>query len=207
MGYQLLIATPSPFARKARIALREKGIPFEEIVENPWNDGMIVARRNPLAKVPVLTLPDGRSYFDSRVILDVIDTLPGPELTPANHALEIRQIEALADGICDAVVLIVLEVARPPDLRSQEWIARQRHKIDAGLAALEDALSGDHMVGGVFTRADIAAGAALAYVSLRMPDLDWRGAHPALAAYADRLEARPAFAASPTSAQPIDVKG
>jgi glutathione S-transferase len=207
MTLELLIATPSPFARKARIALREKAIGFDEIVDNPWSAGAEAARANPLGKVPVLILPDGHALYDSRVILDFIDMLPGPDLTPAEHALDIRQVEALADGIADALVLIVLEQARRADLRSADWIARQKTKIEAGVAALAEMLDGDWMIESGFSRADIAAGAALAYVSLRAPDWDWRGLHPALAVYADRLEARPSFLASPVSAQRIDQVG
>ena len=35
---KLISATPSPYARKVRIALAEKGLAFELITEVPWNE-------------------------------------------------------------------------------------------------------------------------------------------------------------------------
>jgi glutathione S-transferase len=66
---RVLIAPPSPFARKVRIALREKRLPHEELVDNPWLADSGVAMRNPLGKVPVLMLDDGRMLHDSAVII------------------------------------------------------------------------------------------------------------------------------------------
>ena len=34
---KIIIASPSPYARKARVALREKKVAFEEIIDVPWN--------------------------------------------------------------------------------------------------------------------------------------------------------------------------
>ena len=57
--YQLLSATPSPYARKVRIALAEKGIPFELLTEVPWNKTTQTPKHNPLEKLPVLITEDG----------------------------------------------------------------------------------------------------------------------------------------------------
>lgn len=200
---KLLIAAPSPYARKVRIALREKGIRHEEILDQPWNPGSAVGRLNPLGKVPVLI--DGEEIvWESSVILEYIETLDRPPaLIPFDAAgrLAVRQVEALADGMCDAVVLSVLENRRPAARRSSEWLARQRRKVDQGLAALADMLGDrEHFVGDGLTVADIAAGAALGYVSFRMPQIAWRPAHPALAEFSARMEARPSFAAT----RPVD---
>ena len=56
----LYIATPSPFARKARVFLLEKQIPHEIIIDNPWRPESRVKDPNPLAKIPTLVLNDGR---------------------------------------------------------------------------------------------------------------------------------------------------
>lgn len=204
---RLVIAKPSPFARKARVALREKSIAYEEIVENPWAAGTAVPATNPLGKVPALLLDDGRAVYDSKVIVEYLETLGRPPpLVPADPELRIahKQTEALADGICDAVVLVVLERSRPADLQSSDWIGRQTRKIEAGAAELERLLGGrEWLTASGFGLADIAAGCALGYLDLRFPEFDWRGRHPALAPYFARLDARPSFAATRPEPQPV----
>jgi glutathione S-transferase len=199
---KLIIATPSPFARKARIALLEKNLPHEVRVQNPWQSAIA---ENPLGKVPALVLDDGRVVHDSSVIVEYLETLGAPPaLIPSDPAGRVthRQIEALADGICDAVVLIVLERAR--EVQSADWLARQRRKIELALDELERALGEDEwFTESGYGLADIASGCALGYVELRCPEFDWRAAHPRLAALASRLALRPAFAATLPSAQPI----
>ncbi len=204
---KLVIAKPSPFARKVRVALREKGISCEEVVDNPWAAGTAVPGTNPLGKVPALILDDARVMYDSKVIVEYLETLGRPPpLIPSDPALRVthRQIEALADGMCDAVVLVVLERSRPGDLQSSDWIGRQTRKIEAAAAELERLLgSGKWFTAFGFGLADIAAGCALGYLDLRFPELDWRTRHAALAPYFARLDARPSFAATRPAAQPV----
>ena len=90
---KLISATPSPYARKVRIALAEKDIPFELITEVPWNQGALTEQHNPLAKLPVLLLEDGSSIFDSRYILEYLEwTYPDRKSTRLNssHVSESR---------------------------------------------------------------------------------------------------------------------
>ncbi len=203
---KLVIARPSPFARKARIALQEKGLPHEVVVDNPWVDAA-VGKVNPLGKVPALVLDDGRTLFDSRVIVEYLETLGAPPaLIPRDPQLRIthKQIEALADGICDAVVLITLERARPAERRSADWIARQAAKIPAALAELERMLGGAQwFTAHGFGLAEIAAGCALGYLDLRYPEFDWRRAAPGLAALRERLDLRSSFSGTQPELQEI----
>jgi glutathione S-transferase len=198
---KLIIATPSPFARKARIALLEKGLAHEILVQNPWQTSIAA---NPLGKVPALLLDDGRVIHDSGVIVEYLETLGvPPPLLPADPGLRVlhRQIEALADGICEAVVLVVTERARPAEKQSADWIARQTKKIPAALASLETLLGGIEGFG----LGPIAAGCALGYLDLRSPELDWRLAHPRLAALHESLARRPSFAATVPKPQEIRI--
>ena len=124
---KLIIAKPSPYARKVRIALLEKRIPFETLIDVPWNPGTRAPSFNPLGKIPVLVLDDGRIVHDSKVIVEYLETLDlPPRLIPLEPLRRVahKQIEATADGVCDAVVLIVLEKSRAPALRSADRIAR-----------------------------------------------------------------------------------
>lgn len=204
---RLIIATPSPFARKVRVALLEKRIPFEPIVDNPWQPDARVGTRNPLGKVPALILDDGTVVHDSKVIVEYLETLGrAPALIPPDPAQRIahKQIEALADGVCDATVLIVLERARAPQRQSQDWIARQLRKVEQGTAELARLLGdrsafGDAPIG----LAEIATGCALGYLQLRLPEFDWAGRHPNLLQLFRTLQTRDAFAQTVPVAQPI----
>lgn len=194
---KLIIASPSPAARKARVALIEKGLAFEEVVDEPWNPTARAPEWNPLGTIPILLLDDGRALYDSRVILAWLDTLAPPALIPDDPAarIEALQVEALADGIADAAILLVLEEHRRPGMQSAEWQARQRRKLERGTAELARLLGErEHFVGDALTVADIAAASTLAYLDLRQPEFHWREAHPALAAFSDRMEARDSFA-------------
>ena len=207
---KLIIASPSPFARRARVALIEKGLAFEEVMDEPWNPGALAPAHNPLGTVPVLILDDGRSLYDTRVIEEYLETLAPPALIPAELAarLEALQVEALADGVSEAVVLLVLEEHRRPGMQSGEWTARQRRKVEQGTAELARRL-GDraHFAGDALTVADIAVASALAYLDLRLPEYAWRPAHPNLAAFSDAMEARESFRRTQPYTQPIAPVG
>ncbi len=206
---KLVIATPSPFARKARVALLEKGLAFETVIDNPWNPGAQAPACNPLGKIPVLLTPDDGAIFDSKVIVEYVEAKwPASPLLPvdAMQRVAARQVEAVADGVCDAVVLIVLERARPEGLRSADWVARQRAKVDAGVADAEGRLGGRAwFVGDAFGLADIAVGCMLGYLDLRLPEFAWRAIAPRLARWFDDVAARESFRTTLPSAQPINA--
>ena len=206
---RLISATPSPYARKVRIALVEKNIPFELITEVPWNQGAITEQHNPLAKLPVLILEDGSSIFDSRFILEYLELIyPQTPLlfSDVPERLMAKKLEVLADGICDAVVLVFFERMRG-DNASAEWTARQVHKIEAGVCELARLVEQSQFaVGNKFGLADIAVGAALGYLKVRYKEFDWQNLYPALANYSNRLEQRPSFQKTQPYPQTISDK-
>ena len=194
-----LIATlTSPYARKVRIALAEKKIEYALVEDSPWLPDNAVAAVNPLGKIPVLVLDDGTRLFDSRVIVEYLDsTSPVSRLIPepARQRIAVKRWEALADGVCEAASAIFLERKRPSRQQSKEWIARQRAKIDRGVVELAEELGERAWCNGEgYSLADIATGCALGYLDLRFPEIDWRGAHPNLVALAEKLAGRPSFA-------------
>lgn len=193
-----LFASPtSPYARKIRIVLLEKQLPFELVEDSPWESATRVPEINPLGKVPVLVLDDGEVFFDSPVIAGYLETLDAdPRLLPTDTLarVRVRQTEALADGITDAAVTALLESRRPDGERSDREIARQTAKIERGLDMLERRAAGlEWLHGDSLSLADIAAGTALAYLDLRFPQLSWRDTRPALKALEARMSARPSF--------------
>ena len=207
--FKLISATPSPYARKVRIALAEKGLPFELITEVPWDSTTRTPDHNPLEKLPVLILDDGSSVYESSYILEYLELkYPQVPLLPEDidDRLTARKLEVLCDGVCDAVVLTLFERMRTGG-GSPEWIARQRRKIEGGVAEMAKMVgSRPFAVGERFGLGDIAVGTAVGYLSVRFQDLPWRALYPDLALLSDRLEARPSFKNSVPYAQTITDK-
>ena len=206
---KLISATPSPYARKVRIALAEKGLPFELLTEAPWDSTTSTPRYNPLEKLPVLLLDDGSSVYESSFILQYLELkYPQHPLLPpdVDGILDARRFEVLCDGICDAIVLTFFERLRK-DAASSQWVARQRRKIDGGVKEIAR-LAGHRtwMVADGFSLGDIATGTMLGYMSLRFAEMPWRTQYPNLAALSDRLEQRASFKDSVPYAQTLSDK-
>ena len=206
---KLISATPSPYARKVRIALAEKSLPFELVTEVPWDSTTTTPQYNPLEKLPVLLLEDGGSVYESSFILQYLELkYPQHPLLPpdVDGILAARRFEVLCDGVCDAMVLTFFERMRGSGA-SVEWIGRQRRKIDGGLKEIAR-LAGQStwMVGDAFSLGDIATGTVLGYMSVRFPEIAWRVLYPNLATVSDRLEQRPSFKNSVPYAQAISDK-
>jgi glutathione S-transferase len=195
---KLLASLTSPYARKVRIALAEKKLEYALVEVSPWTAEETVAAVNPLAKIPVLIVEDGLHVYDSRVIVEYLDRVSHvsrliPE--PARQRITVKRWESLADGICDAAAAIVLEQKRPARQQSREWIERQRRKVEQGVAELARELADKPWCNGEgYSLADIATGCALGYLDFRLPELDWRDAHPNLKRLAEKLGKRASFA-------------
>jgi glutathione S-transferase len=196
--FRLIASRTSPFARKVRIALAEKKIECELLEMSPWDAGNPVHGYNPLGKLPVLLLDDGTSLFDSRVIVEYLDLVsPVSRLIPepARQRILVRRWEALADGVSDAMALMVLEQRRSAGQQSAEWLERQQRKVAAGVEEMARDLGDRAWCNGeAYSLADIAAGCALGYLDLRNPDFDWRAEYDNLARLHDKLEKRASFA-------------
>ena len=189
---KLIGSLTSPYVRKVRIVANEKHIELDFVVDVPWNPDTKVGDFNPLGKIPVLVLDDGATLFDSRVIVEYLDTVtPVSRLIPeANRQrIAVKRWEALADGITDAAALIFIERAqRAPEHQSAAWILRQEQSVFRGLEAMSEELGEKKWcTGDLMNLADVATGCALGFLDFRFPDIKWREAHPNLAKLADRL--------------------
>jgi glutathione S-transferase len=196
---KLVGSKTSPYVRKIRVILAEKGLAFDFIEESAWNATTTVPRYNPLNKVPALVMDDGEAIYDSAVISEYLDALSGGGLIPSAPAerARVRRDEALGDGIADAGITAFLERKREAPRQDATWIARQLDKVNAGVAALAKTLGSKQYLGGAQPNvADIACACGLFWAEFRMPELRWREAHPNLKGWAERMEARPAFEAT-----------
>lgn len=197
---KLIGAVTSPYVRKVRIVMAEKKLEYQFVLEDVWAADTTIDHANPLGKVPCLVM-DGGAMFDSRVIVEYLDTLsPVGKLIPPSgrERAEVKTWEALADGILDAAILARLEATwggRSDGERSQAWIDRQLHKIDQTLVAMAKGLGDKPYCSGVhLSLSDVAVGCALGYLDFRFPQIDWRTPHPNLAKLFDKLSQRPSFA-------------
>jgi len=197
---KLIGSTSSPYVRKVRVVLAEKKLEFRLELDNVWSGDALISASNPLGKVPCLVMEGGEAMFDSRVIVEYLDTLsPVGRLIPQDgrERAEVKTWEALADGVLDAAVLVRLEnvfEGRSPAQRSPAWIERQMAKVRAGLAAMDKGLGDKPFCCGIhLSLADVAVGCALDWLSFRFPELDWRASHANLARLMDKLAQRSSF--------------
>ena len=195
---KLIGSLASPFVRKVRVVLAEKKLDYGYELENVWDAGTAIHLSNPLGKVPCLIMDDGSSMYDSRVIVEYLDTLTPVcklFLPNARDRADIKVWEALADGVLDAAVLVRLErTLRPDAQQSAAWIERQMSKVHAGLGVMSANLrESPFCKGNHYTLADVAVGCALGWMSFRFPEITWRDDYANLAKLFDKLSERASF--------------
>ena len=196
---KLIGSLTSPYVRKVRVVMAEKKLDYQFELEDVWA-GDAILKSNPLGKVPCLVMEGGEAVFDSRVIVEYLDTRsPVSRLIPepSRERIEVRTWESLADGVLDAAILARLEqtwAGRTDAQRSPAWIERQLGKVGASLEAISTGLADKPWCTGIhMSLADIAVGCALGYLEFRFPDIAWRREHGNLARLADKLNARQSF--------------
>ncbi len=196
---QLIDSPASPFCRKVKVVLHETGqlgdVELVQVVNTPLAPDSRNAPNNPLGKIPTLIRADGPAIYDSRVICRYLDARAGGRLYPDARIWETLTLEATADGMMDAAVLMVYEARfRSEAMQSAEWMGAQWTKVARALDALEGRwMSHLH---GKLDAGQIAVGCALGYLDFRHGARDWRATHPALAAWFATFAERPSMAAT-----------
>lgn len=197
---KLIGSITSPYVRKVRVVMAEKKLDYQLILDDVWSDETQIMTSNPLGKVPCLVMEGAEAVFDSRVIVEYVDTLsPVGKLIPTQgrERAEVKTWEALADGVLDAAILARMESTwkhRSDTERCQAWIDRQMHKIDASLKSMSQGLGEKPFCSGIhFSLSDVAVGCALGYLDFRFPAIEWRTQYPNLARLAEKLNQRQSF--------------
>ena len=193
---KLMMAGLSPFVRKVRVLLREadmvdqvEEVPVTASVTGP-SDALIAA--NPLGKIPALVREYGPTLYDSRVICRFLDDRAGSGFYLDARLWEVLTLEATADGMMDAAVLMVYEARfRDEDMRSQSWVDGQWRKVDRALDAVESRWM-SHLAGPM-DMGQIALGCALGYLDFRHDARAWRDGRPKLAEWFAAFESRPSM--------------
>jgi len=197
---KLIGSLTSPYVRKVRIVMAEKKLDYKLVLEDVWSAGTSIGQSNPLGMVPCLVMEGGEAVFDSRVIVEYLDTLsPVGKLIPqqGRERAEVKTWEALAGGLLDAAILARLEATWPGRAateRSAAWIDRQTGKINAALNAMSIGLADKPFCSGIHSSlSDVAVGCALGYLDFRFADIAWRSSYANLARLQDKLVQRSSF--------------
>lgn len=184
---KLLYASTSPYSSKVRMAAIYAGIAIEAVPVKTEDRPAELIDANPLGKIPVLVLDDGRSIFDSRAIVQYINRMSRSALFPRNpdKRLDAEVLEALADGICDCALSMVYERrARPEGMVHQPWLDRQWAKITTALDRLN---ANPPKLPRKITAGQIALRACLGYLALRFSG-KWERGRARLVRWAARFD-------------------
>jgi glutathione S-transferase len=204
----------SPYTRKVYMLALELGLAsqmtLQKVVVCPipfpgWSDNNEdVAVYNPMAKIPCLVtdeVPDG--IFDSRTICDYLSATSGVNAKKDKKFWQMRTLHACADGIMDAIILIVYEVRirEPKGIQLPEWIEGQKTKMKRGLDRFEIAAK-DRVLHsprpGVPASADEVAVVVATVATEYMPYLNvsWREGRPKLQKFIEAWVERDSFVSS-----------
>jgi glutathione S-transferase len=190
----------SPYVRKVMVVLHETGqladVALVPAVGTPIDATHMPLAQNPLGKIPALERPDGPALYDSRVICRFLSHRAAAKLYPTGpREWDALTLEATADGILDAAILMVYEWrVRPEERRMPEWVEGQWAKISRALDTLETRWM-SHL-NGPMDIAQIAMACALGYLDFRHGDRGWREGRPALADWYTAFAARPSMIAT-----------
>jgi glutathione S-transferase len=196
---KLLASLASPYTRKVRVFLAEKKIECDlELVDVAPIENAVNAH-NPLGKIPTLVLDDGTPLYDSRVIVEFLDSAsPISRLIPEEkrERVAVRRWEALADGVLDAGILVRLEAQREKKERSTAFVEKQTARMHRAMEQLaRDLGEKGFCQADRYSLADIALGCCTGWLDFRKPgDVDWCGQYAPLAQHYKKLMERPAFA-------------
>ncbi|MCF6221237.1 MAG: glutathione S-transferase N-terminal domain-containing protein [Robiginitomaculum sp.] len=181
---KLIISPTSPYSRKCRIIIREKGLDVAEVETVPFDDESLLHDVNPLGKVPALI--DGENaLYDSPVICEYLDALDEPWLPKGKAAWRQKTLHALGDGMIDAVLTFRMERIRPQEQWWDFWAMRQENATVRALQHLETITD---ELGEPWEFGNLAIACALGYVDFRAADMQWRDHMPKLAKWFEAFE-------------------
>lgn len=184
---QILYSPPSPYSAKVRMAAHYVGIEADSVVVTTAADPQELINANPLGKIPTFITDDGKSVFDSRAITQYLNRVSGHKLFPRNaeRRTDAERYEALADGLCDVLLVHMYERrVRPEEKVHQPWLDRQWSKAERALDALNEA---PPRLAGKLHAGHLAVAAALGYLNLRFEG-KWERGRPKLKRWLKRFE-------------------
>ncbi|MFN3229502.1 MAG: glutathione S-transferase N-terminal domain-containing protein [Asticcacaulis sp.] len=198
---KLFISPASPFVRKCRIIVREKGLGQQvtEVDTVPYDNPADLLQVNPIAQIPALVRDDGVALTDSLLIGAWLDHVGQgdaliPHVSEGDAHWRVRRHEMLGHGVLDLCVKCVLERRRPVSEQSPSHIERWKSGILRALDVAETLAAKGELKAAPLTMGNLTVGVALTYLDFRLPDFVWKDSRPALVALQAEIETRPSFA-------------
>ncbi len=193
---KLFHSPASPFVRKVMVVLHETDqldqVELIPTATTAVNTDAALKAANPLGKLPALVRDDGSLMVDSRVICRFLNTQADGPLYPDEQIWDVLTLEAIADGLMEAAVLMVYETrVRPEDKVFDGWIEAQWGKAVGTAQAINDQMMG--LLAGPFDGGQISLACALGYLDFRHGDRDWRATCPDLAEWYRQMSERPSL--------------
>lgn len=191
----------SPFCRKIRLVLSEKGVEADLIEERPWEKRLDFLRLNPAGRVPVLVTPEGQAIADSNAIFEYLEeTAKDPALLPdaPPARAETRRLVAWFDDKFHAEVTGNILYERITKRLARRGPPEGAH-LKAGAKSLRVHLdyidwlleSNDWLAGPKLTIADLTAAAHLSCLDYT-GDIAWAD-YPAVRDWYAPIKSRPSF--------------
>lgn len=193
----------SPFARKVRIAVAERGLGqlVREVpvtVRTPEN---LVLQVNPTGKVPALVVEEGRDkglvLLESTLICEYLEQFgDAPPLLPKDGRAhwEERALDAYAHALMDSIAWRTREFRKPDAFQYGPFIEYEAERIARCLTDLEDRIG--EITAQPLSLGRILLAIALDYMLLRFPDWEWRQDYRSLADWHGEMVQRPSFRAT-----------
>lgn len=198
MKMKLYCSLTSPYSRKVRVVAHELGITdlIEETIVDPFNPTPEFLAANPLSRIPTLLTDKGEAILDSRVIIEYLMTRGRGLATLTRNAARWTALRRLviAEGLINAAVATVLERRRPESIIHTPFLDRQAAVIRRGIETLN--LESNALSSEAPGEVEITAAIALSYLDFRLPYLEWRRGHDALAAWHAPMAQRPSMLAT-----------
>lgn len=159
----------SNYYNKVKLALLEKGVPFNEEVVPVHSTQDAVLAASPLAKIPYIRTPQG-GLCESQAIMEYIEAAyPQPPLLPADPfaAAKVRELITFIDLHLELVARELYPQAFFGGTVSESTQARVRKQLEKNIAAFKQlAKFSPYVAGDMFTQADCAAWASLPLVGM-----------------------------------------
>jgi glutathione S-transferase len=195
----------SSFTWKVLTALYENATPFESVTvdENTYAD--FIAKW-PMGKFPILLDSDRKKMItETSVVIEYLDIYyPGPtRFIPKDidTALEVRRWDRVFDHLNTTMSKVVLDNIRAEGQHDPVGVEEAKRVIHGIYGVVETQLGEREFIAGdSFTMADCSAEPALWYGARNVP---LEGKYPRIAAYRERLIARPSFARALKECEPL----
>jgi glutathione S-transferase len=193
---KLYVTPGSPYARMARIVVREKqlGSRVEVILAKTRAADSPYYAINPSGRVPYLVRDDGVGMEESALICSYLDELDGKPAFDPPRGWEPRRLEALARSLVDGLSVWGREITRPANERSPGVIRHETERARRMIEVWEEEIASPVMQGAL-NMVQLTLGCALG-LEARNPSFLWRPGRPKLAGWFERFAARPSFAAT-----------